>query len=184
MSQKIVDQLRASHLLVYMNTTVCSGFDYQCDSRFPSLLINICFINEITSLRESFETRVLILKNTPLDLIRGRATIKQQCFSRKTPSHFEDSKNLTLYKRMMIEPFRDHRSQESQSTASLDHASQKAFAVRVQTHTVLSSPNLDDKTVGSSMPSGKRKSDEIGTETDLCLCSKALPRGSCKEGTS
>ena len=98
MSQKIVDQLHASHLLVYINTTVCSGFDNQCESRFPSLLINICFINEITSLRESFETRVLILQNTPLDLILGRSTIKQQMFSRKTPSHFEDSTNLTLEK--------------------------------------------------------------------------------------
>ena len=81
---------------------------------------------------------------------------------------------------MMIEPFRDHRSQESHSTASLDQASQKAFAVRVQTHTVLSSPNLDDETVGSSMPSGKRKSDEIGNDTDLCLCAPDIcvhPRG-------
>ena len=84
----------------------------------------------------------------------------------------------------MIEPFGDYRSQESYSTTSLEQASQKAIAVRVQTHTVLSSPNLDDETVGSSMPSGKRKSDEIGSNTDLCLCSKALPRGSCTERTN
>ena len=61
MSQNIVDKLQATHLLVHVNTTICSGFDNKCDSSFPSLLINISFINEITSLRESFITSVFIL---------------------------------------------------------------------------------------------------------------------------
>ena len=181
MSQNIVDKLQATHLLVHVNTTICIGFDNKCDSSFPSLLINISFINEITSLRESFNTSVFILKYTPLDLIIGRATIKKQFFSLRTPSHFEDQTNLTV-SRQIPGTFRERPSRESYSTTSLEQASQKAMAVRVQTHTVLSSPNPDDETVGSSMPSGKRKSDEIGNDTDLCLCSKALPWGSCKEG--
>ena len=114
-------------------------------------------------------------------MIIGRATIKKQFFSLRTPSHFEDQTNLTVSKQIPG-TFRENDSRESYSTTSLEQASQKAMAVRVQTHTVLSSPNSDDETVSSSMPSGKRKSDEIGNDTDLCLCSKALPWGSCKEG--
>ena len=65
--------------------------------------------------------------------------------------------------------FREDDSRESYSTTPLEQASQKAIAVRVQTHTAISSPNSDDETVGSSMPSGKRKSDEIENGNNLCL---------------
>lgn len=39
MSQEMVDHLKASHLLVYINTTICSGFDNHCSSKLPSLVI-------------------------------------------------------------------------------------------------------------------------------------------------
>jgi hypothetical protein len=38
MSQEIVDRLNASHLIVNIKTTICSGFDNNCSSDFSSLL--------------------------------------------------------------------------------------------------------------------------------------------------
>jgi hypothetical protein len=77
MSQKIVDSLRASHLIVNIKTTSSSSFDNQCLSDFLSLLINIMFINEKTFIQEFFQTRVLMLPNSPIDLIIGRKQLKQ-----------------------------------------------------------------------------------------------------------
>jgi hypothetical protein len=42
-SQKIVDNLDASHLLYDVNTTICSGFNNQCNNKFQWLKINISF---------------------------------------------------------------------------------------------------------------------------------------------
>jgi hypothetical protein len=38
-SQEIVDKLNAAHLVVNIKTTICSGFNNNCSSDFPSLLI-------------------------------------------------------------------------------------------------------------------------------------------------
>jgi hypothetical protein len=51
MSQKIVDKLNASHLVVNINATICSGFNNRCFSDFPALLIKITFIHEKTFLK-------------------------------------------------------------------------------------------------------------------------------------
>jgi hypothetical protein len=83
-----VDKLNASHLVVNINATICSGFNNQCSSDFPSLLIKITFIRGNTFLKESFIRRVLILPNIPIDIIIGRKTIKTINFANKTPSHF------------------------------------------------------------------------------------------------
>jgi hypothetical protein len=95
MSQEILDKLNASHLVVNINATICSGFNNQCSSDFPSLLIRITFIHENTFLKESFITRVLILPKSPTDIIIGRKTIKTINFATKTPSHFGCEINLT-----------------------------------------------------------------------------------------
>jgi hypothetical protein len=50
-SQEIVDKLNASHLIVRIATTICSGFDNNCSSDFPSLVIKITFNHENTFLR-------------------------------------------------------------------------------------------------------------------------------------
>ena len=62
MSQHLVDDLHVSHLVENIYTTICSGFDNHCSNNFPSLLINISFINEISLSEESFLTRVIILQ--------------------------------------------------------------------------------------------------------------------------
>jgi hypothetical protein len=93
MSQEIVDKLNASHLVVNIKNTICSGFDNNCSSDFPSLLIKITFIHENTFLKESFLTRVLILPKSPIDIILGRKTIKAINFASVTPSHFSFTAN-------------------------------------------------------------------------------------------
>ena len=99
MSQEIVDRLNASHLIVNIKTTICSGFDNNCSSDFPSLLIRVTFQHENTIFKESFLTRVLILPKSPIDIILGRKTIKAINFAQKTPSHFIcETKVLTSHK--------------------------------------------------------------------------------------
>jgi hypothetical protein len=73
MSHKFVDKLKAAHLLIDIDTTICSGFDNTCHNKFKSLL---SFLNEITFLRESFQSRVVILPNSPMDFLISRDTIK------------------------------------------------------------------------------------------------------------
>ena len=67
MSQHLVDELHASHLVVNIYTTICSGFDNHCSNTFPSLLINISFINETNALEETFLTRVIIIPKSPIE---------------------------------------------------------------------------------------------------------------------
>jgi transposase InsO family protein len=99
MSQEIVDKLNASHLVVNIKTTICSGFDNNCSSDFPSLLIKVTFVHENTFIKESFLTTVLILPKSPIELILGRKTIKSINFANKTPSHFSEETTLTSHKR-------------------------------------------------------------------------------------
>jgi hypothetical protein len=77
MPQNIVYKLKAMHLIVHTNTTICSGFNNECSKNFPTLLIKISYFNERTLSLEGFETTVYILPKTPIDLIIGRKTIKQ-----------------------------------------------------------------------------------------------------------
>jgi hypothetical protein len=189
MSQKIVDMLDASHLIVYTNTTICSGFDNNCSSRFPTLLINISYFNEQTSLLENFHTRVFILPKTPIELIIGRKTIKQQQFSKTAPSHFQDQINLNVSTNMTTGSFGDTISQELYSATPLNQAKSKGSPFKTHAHTCNKS-NLksDDEVVGFRGLTGKRKSVKQDTSNidgdPLCLSSKVLPQGSCRDGGS
>jgi hypothetical protein len=107
MSQQIVDKLQATHLIVNTNTTICSGFNNEYSQNFPSLLIKISYFNERNLSLEVFETKVFILPKTPIDLIIGRKTIKQQRLTVTAPSNFEDQTNLTDNVEMTTEPFGD-----------------------------------------------------------------------------
>ena len=71
-SKSIVDSLSASHLLFNVSTTICSGFNNQCQNNFQALKINLSFLNEITSSLEHIITTVIVLKDSPIDLIIGR----------------------------------------------------------------------------------------------------------------
>jgi hypothetical protein len=73
----MIDNLHASHLLRDLDTTICSGFNSQCHDKFKCLQIDISFLNETNFSRENFNTTVIVLKDSPIDLIIGRATIKK-----------------------------------------------------------------------------------------------------------
>jgi hypothetical protein len=113
MSQEMVDKLIASHLVVNINATICSGFNNQCSSDFPLLLIKITFIDENLFLKKSFITRVLILPKSPIDIIVGRKSIKTINFATKTASHFRCEMNLTSRTRPVID-FGDTIKNDSQ----------------------------------------------------------------------
>jgi hypothetical protein len=83
-SKKVVDSLNASDLLFDVATTICSGFNNQCKNKFQALKINLSFLNEITSSFDHFITTVIVLKDSPIDLIIGRETIKKTTSYRQT----------------------------------------------------------------------------------------------------
>jgi hypothetical protein len=95
-SKSIVDSLNASHLLFNVSTTICSGFNNQCQNNLQALKINLSFTNEITSFLEHIITTVIVLKDSPIDLIIGRKTIKKLRLIDSLPSHFVESTNLDV----------------------------------------------------------------------------------------
>ena len=111
-SRNIIDKLNASKYITYVNTTICSGFDNHCMDKFPSILLDLSFKNEVTFKTEFFKSQVLILEKSSIDLIIGRATLKLQQFSKKTPSHFEEMKKLVLLQNKNLEEFGDSVSQD------------------------------------------------------------------------
>lgn len=94
-SQEVVNSLNARHLVVNIQTTICSGFDNHCSDTHPSLIIKITFIHENAFLKESFTRRVYVLPKSPVDIIIGRKTIKDIDFYQSTPSHFSWKINST-----------------------------------------------------------------------------------------
>ena len=193
-SQEVVNKLNARHLIVHTNTTICSGFNNECNDNFPSLIINLSYINENNKLLESFETLVFILPKTPIDLIIGRKTLKQQRFSKTVPSHFEDRTNLTESIDMTTEDFVDNISQETYGATTLDQLKSKGTPFKAhahlttETHTCASNLKSDDNNVDFKALTGKEKSvkqDELSEkEHPLCLRNKYLSRGSCNDGGS
>jgi transposase InsO family protein len=192
-SQEIVSKLHANHLIVNTNTTICSGFNNECNNNFPSLVINLSYFNEKNKLLESFETLVFILPRTPIDLIIGRKTLKQQRFSKTVPSHFEDQTNLIESIEMTTEDFVDNISQETYKT--LDQVKSKGSPFKAHAHlttesqSCTSSLKLDDNTVDSKVLTGKEKSVKQDNNSyedlhPLCLRNKYLSRGSCRDGGS
>jgi transposase InsO family protein len=186
MSQRIVDELNAAHLIVYINTTICSGFDNTCQSRFPSLLVNITFINELNLRRESFQTTVFILPRSPIELIIGRNTIKKQQFSLRTPSHFSEQTNLTNSQRL-LEPF-GAKAQESYRVQPPHQMQLESVRpVKKHAHTCTSILNSDSPIVDAGGPPVNKKN-RLGVEIEdllpTCSCSKAVPHGSCTDQKS
>ena len=81
-SQESINSLNTSNYLFDTNTTICSGFDNTCETKFESLNLNISFINEVNLFKESFNTTVTVLKKSKIDLIISRETIKNMISQR------------------------------------------------------------------------------------------------------
>jgi hypothetical protein len=125
-------------------------------------LFHISYINERTNLLESFEILVFILPKTPIDIIIGRKTIKQQRLSITVPSHFEDQKHLIESIEMTTETLGDDNSQDMYGAAPLNQVDSKGLPFKVhahvntETHKFTSSLNLMTKLSISECLQGKR----------------------------
>lgn len=67
---------------------VCSGLDNSCSLSVGSLTASVSFINELTNKSEILILILKILKNSPIDLIIGRESIKKFDLVTKNRSHF------------------------------------------------------------------------------------------------
>ena len=75
------------------NRTVCSGLNNECVKINTILLLRVTFFNEILNKNTSFDIEATIRKNTPIDLIIGRNTIKKHKLFDQIPSQL-GGKNL------------------------------------------------------------------------------------------
>jgi hypothetical protein len=193
-SKSIVDSLDASHLLFNVSTTICSGFNNQCQNNFQALKINLSFLNEITSSLEHIITTVIVLKDSSIDLIIDRETIKKQSLIDLLPSHFKESTNLNVLRNAQ-ESFADN-SIKTRKVPFVDDYSEELFGykpknqvqsemhrhVRVHAHTCLSCLNPDDRSVDSYGPTVNKQTDgqdSIHDTTPMCLLNNSAPHGSC-----
>ena len=181
----LVGDCMSQHLVVNIYTTICSGFDNHCSNTFPSLLINISFLNETNALVESFLTRVIILPKSPIEIIIGRKTIQTLKFSKRTPSHFDGTKNLTV-PRVTMESFGNALQEKCGYTVSNQNYVERSSSVKVHPHKCLSILNPDTNSVRNETTLVKFKTSKEAPmhSCSQCLCSKTLLRGSCKEGTN
>ena len=94
-------------------------------------------------MEETFLTRVIILPKSPIEIIIGRKTIQTLQFSKRTPSHFEGTKNLTV-PRVTTEPFGNTllmssilQEQCGYTISNQDYV-ERSSPVKVHAHTCLS----------------------------------------------
>jgi hypothetical protein len=89
-SQEIIEDFSLNSFIKLDNSNekICSGLDNSCSISMGSLTASIMFINEINKKSEIILIIFLILKNSPIDLIIGRESIKNSIWSLKNRSHF------------------------------------------------------------------------------------------------
>jgi hypothetical protein len=120
-------------------------------------------------------------------LIIGSATIKKQQLSKRLPSHFGGSANLTV-PRLTQASFADNKSEElyGYKPSNQVRTERLRSPVKVHAHTYISNLNPDDDTVCSDGPSvkcpkktQKAEGQDSENENPMYFCSKALPQDSC-----
>jgi predicted aspartyl protease len=182
-SKQVVDSLNAFNV----TTSICSGFNNQCQNKFRCLKIDLSFLNETTSSFEHFTTSVIVLEGSPINLIIGRETMKKVRLIDRLPSHFVESQNLTVLQKTQ-ESFADNYSEELYGCKPSNQVrTERSHPVKVHAHTCISSLNPDDKAVGFNGPTVNslkqtRKTNgeaSINKTIPLCLCDKASSHGSC-----
>jgi transposase InsO family protein len=189
-SQEVVNSLNAMHLVVNIQTTICSGFDNHCSDTHPSLIIKITFIHEDTFLKESFTRRVYILPKSPVDIIIGRKTIKDIDFYQSTPSHFSWKINSTSTSQRRQAVTFGATTQEILGSITSNQGPYKgdcdSLAARGHAHTC-EEPLVLRTPAGSETDSENYKKTGRGDHLrgeSLCLCRKALPPGSHDDGSN
>ena len=70
--------------------SVCSGLDNTCYDISKSVIISVNYLNERLNKINTFEIKAIISDTSPLDLIIGRATIKDLSLVHNVPSQFRN----------------------------------------------------------------------------------------------
>jgi len=82
LSDRVVNELDASHYVYHSKNkfSVCSGLDNTCYESNDLLDLFITYIDERNNNKKSINITAFISKNSPIDLIIGRSTIKKYNF--------------------------------------------------------------------------------------------------------
>jgi hypothetical protein len=131
-------------------------------------------------------TTVIVLKDSPIDLIIGRETIKKLSLIDSLPSHFVESTNLNVLQNTQ-ESFADNYIADDYSEELYGYKpknqvrTERFRPVKAHAHTCLSCLNPDDDAVDSYGPTVNNKADgeDSINNTVLCFCNKASSHGSC-----
>jgi transposase InsO family protein len=89
-SQEILENFSLNSFIQLDNSNkkICSGLDNSCSLSLGSLTASVMFINELNNKSEILILILKVLKNSPIDLIIGRESIKRFDLVSKNSSHF------------------------------------------------------------------------------------------------
>ena len=85
-SEKTVNKFNFTPTQTNSQLTVCSGLDNTCHNLNTKLDLGVTFHNELLNNNDTFDISAVILKETPVDIIIGRDTIKKYKLFEKIPS--------------------------------------------------------------------------------------------------
>jgi hypothetical protein len=100
-----------------------------------------------------------VLKDSPIDLIIGRETIKKLRLIDSLPSHFVESTNLNVLQKRKVS-FADDYSEELYGYKPKNQVQTERFRpVKAHAHTCISCLNPDDEAVDFDGPTVNNKAD-------------------------
>ena len=86
-ARRVVDENKLQKYIVDSNTiTICSGLDNQCYEISKSIALSVKYKNELLNKLDTFEINAKILKDSPVDLLISRSTIRKFGLFLKIPS--------------------------------------------------------------------------------------------------
>ena len=85
-SRRVVDRHNLKPVISDTIYTVCSGLDNKCYEVNTMLLLRVSFFNELENKNDTFDSKAIILRETPFDFIVGRKTITRYNLFNKIPS--------------------------------------------------------------------------------------------------
>ena len=91
-SEKAVTRLNFTPTQTNSQLTVCSDLDNTCHNLNTELDLGVTFHNELLNNNDTFDISAVILKETPVDIIIGRDTIKMNKLFEKIPSQLNSDK--------------------------------------------------------------------------------------------
>jgi hypothetical protein len=81
---------------------ICSGLDNSCSISLGSIYLSIMYINEVNKKSEVISLSFKILKESPIDMIIGRDSIKNLDLISRNPSHFYSKESISRNKTSLL----------------------------------------------------------------------------------